>query len=118
MARRNRTRSSARTRGGNLDVAICERARVSRDRRFDGQFFFRCQDNTDLLSSGLPGSSREGRKRVLLSIRSGGGARWISAVLALPAGDGAILSGMEGLIGDRRTCGPADQRGRTRSRVC
>ena len=39
MARRNRTRSSARTRGGNLDVAICERARVSRDRRFDGQFF-------------------------------------------------------------------------------
>src|SRR6187551_3973130 len=39
MARRNRTRSSAGTRGGNLDVAICERARVSRDRRFDGQFF-------------------------------------------------------------------------------
>jgi len=25
--------------GGSLDVAICERARVSRDRRFDGQFF-------------------------------------------------------------------------------
>jgi AraC family transcriptional regulator of adaptative response/methylated-DNA-[protein]-cysteine methyltransferase len=39
MARRNRTRSSARTRVGNLDVATCERARVSRDRRFDGQFF-------------------------------------------------------------------------------
>ena len=39
MARRNRTRSSARTRVGNLDVAACERARVSRDRRFDGQFF-------------------------------------------------------------------------------
>ena len=31
------------------------------------------------------------------------------AVLALPARDGAILSGMEGLIGDRRTRGPADQ---------
>jgi AraC family transcriptional regulator, regulatory protein of adaptative response / methylated-DNA-[protein]-cysteine methyltransferase len=39
MARRNRTRSSARTRVGNLDVATCERARVSRDRRFDGRFF-------------------------------------------------------------------------------
>jgi AraC family transcriptional regulator, regulatory protein of adaptative response / methylated-DNA-[protein]-cysteine methyltransferase len=39
MARRIRTRSSARTRVGNLDVAVCERARVSRDRRFDGQFF-------------------------------------------------------------------------------
>jgi AraC family transcriptional regulator of adaptative response / DNA-3-methyladenine glycosylase II len=25
--------------GGSLDVAICERARVSRDQRFDGQFF-------------------------------------------------------------------------------
>jgi len=39
MARRNRTRSSARSRVGNLDIAACERARVSRDRRFDGQFF-------------------------------------------------------------------------------
>jgi AraC family transcriptional regulator, regulatory protein of adaptative response / methylated-DNA-[protein]-cysteine methyltransferase len=39
MARRNRTRSSARTRVGNLDVATCEKARVSRDRRFDGRFF-------------------------------------------------------------------------------
>ncbi|MEH2555742.1 AraC family transcriptional regulator of adaptative response/methylated-DNA-[protein]-cysteine methyltransferase [Bradyrhizobium algeriense] len=39
MARRNRTRSSARTRVGNLDLATCERARVSRDRRFDGRFF-------------------------------------------------------------------------------
>jgi AraC family transcriptional regulator of adaptative response/methylated-DNA-[protein]-cysteine methyltransferase len=39
MARRNRTLSSVRTELGNLDVAACERARVSRDRRFDGQFF-------------------------------------------------------------------------------
>lgn len=39
MARRNRTPSSARTSVGNLDVAVCERARVGRDRRFDGQFF-------------------------------------------------------------------------------
>ena len=39
MARRIRTRSSARTSVGNLDVATCERARVSRDRRFDGRFF-------------------------------------------------------------------------------
>jgi AraC family transcriptional regulator, regulatory protein of adaptative response / methylated-DNA-[protein]-cysteine methyltransferase len=39
MARRNRTRSSARTMVGNLDVAACERARVNRDRRFDGRFF-------------------------------------------------------------------------------
>src|SRR5947208_7375879 len=39
MARRNRTRSSGRTEVGNLDVAACERARVSRDRRFDGRFF-------------------------------------------------------------------------------
>ena len=38
MARRNRTRSSG-TKVGNLDVATCERARVSRDRRFDGRFF-------------------------------------------------------------------------------
>ena len=39
MARRKRTPSSARTNAGTLDVAVCERARVSRDRRFDGQFF-------------------------------------------------------------------------------
>src|SRR5258708_35601047 len=39
MARRNRTLSSARTEAGNLDVAACERARVSRDRRYDGRFF-------------------------------------------------------------------------------
>ena len=39
MARRNRTPSSARTRTGSLNVAVCERARVGRDRRFDGQFF-------------------------------------------------------------------------------
>jgi AraC family transcriptional regulator of adaptative response / DNA-3-methyladenine glycosylase II len=39
MARRNRTPSSAWTSVGTLDVAVCERARVRRDRRFDGQFF-------------------------------------------------------------------------------
>jgi AraC family transcriptional regulator of adaptative response/methylated-DNA-[protein]-cysteine methyltransferase len=39
MAGRNRTRSSVRTRRGDLDVAACERARVGRDPRFDGQFF-------------------------------------------------------------------------------
>ncbi|MCK1636313.1 methylphosphotriester-DNA--protein-cysteine methyltransferase family protein [Bradyrhizobium sp. 157] len=39
MARRKRTPSSARAELGNLDVAVCERARVTRDRRFDGRFF-------------------------------------------------------------------------------
>jgi AraC family transcriptional regulator, regulatory protein of adaptative response / methylated-DNA-[protein]-cysteine methyltransferase len=39
MARRNRTLSSRGTKVGNLDVATCERARVGRDRRFDGRFF-------------------------------------------------------------------------------
>jgi AraC family transcriptional regulator of adaptative response / DNA-3-methyladenine glycosylase II len=39
MARRNRTLSSGKTKAGNLDVAACERARVSRNPRFDGQFF-------------------------------------------------------------------------------
>ncbi|KRR22248.1 bifunctional transcriptional activator/DNA repair enzyme AdaA [Bradyrhizobium retamae] len=39
MARRKRTPSSTRTELGNLDIAACERARVSRDRRFDGRFF-------------------------------------------------------------------------------
>src|SRR6202022_3217368 len=39
MAGRNRTLSSGTIRVGNLDVAACERARVGRDRRFDGQFF-------------------------------------------------------------------------------
>lgn len=39
MAGRNRTLSSGEARVGNLDVAACERARVGRDRRFDGQFF-------------------------------------------------------------------------------
>jgi AraC family transcriptional regulator, regulatory protein of adaptative response / methylated-DNA-[protein]-cysteine methyltransferase len=39
MAGRNRTLSSAGTRADHLDVAVCERARVSRDRRYDGQFF-------------------------------------------------------------------------------
>src|SRR6266566_6025535 len=39
MARRNRTRPSARAGTTTLNVATCERARVSRDRRFDGRFF-------------------------------------------------------------------------------
>lgn len=39
MARRNRTLSSARNKAGALDVAACEKARVSRDPRFDGRFF-------------------------------------------------------------------------------
>jgi AraC family transcriptional regulator, regulatory protein of adaptative response / methylated-DNA-[protein]-cysteine methyltransferase len=39
MARRNRTPSSVFTGIGVLDPAVCERARVSRDRRYDGLFF-------------------------------------------------------------------------------
>lgn len=39
MARRNRTPSPVLTATGQLDVAACERARVSRDRRYDGLFF-------------------------------------------------------------------------------
>jgi AraC family transcriptional regulator of adaptative response / DNA-3-methyladenine glycosylase II len=39
MARRNRTLSSAFTDTGSLDVVVCEHARVSRDRRYDGLFF-------------------------------------------------------------------------------
>jgi len=39
MARRNRTPSSVHTDTGALDVAVCERARVNRDRRYDGLFF-------------------------------------------------------------------------------
>jgi len=38
MARRNRTPSSALTEAGELDVAVCESARVNRDRRYDGLF--------------------------------------------------------------------------------
>jgi AraC family transcriptional regulator, regulatory protein of adaptative response / methylated-DNA-[protein]-cysteine methyltransferase len=39
MARWNRTLSSAFTDTGSLDVVVCERARASRDRRYDGLFF-------------------------------------------------------------------------------
>ncbi|MGY3615584.1 bifunctional transcriptional activator/DNA repair enzyme AdaA [Bradyrhizobium sp. USDA 10063] len=39
MARRNRTPSSVLTDIGALDAAACERARVGRDRRYDGLFF-------------------------------------------------------------------------------
>ena len=39
MARRNWTLSSAFTDTGSLDVVVCEHARVSRDRRYDGLFF-------------------------------------------------------------------------------
>ena len=39
MARRNRTPSSVMTSAGALDTTLCERARVHRDRRYDGQFF-------------------------------------------------------------------------------
>jgi AraC family transcriptional regulator, regulatory protein of adaptative response / methylated-DNA-[protein]-cysteine methyltransferase len=36
MARRNRTPSSIFTEAGELDVAVCEHARVNQDRRYDG----------------------------------------------------------------------------------
>jgi AraC family transcriptional regulator, regulatory protein of adaptative response / methylated-DNA-[protein]-cysteine methyltransferase len=39
MARRNRTPKSVLTDTAELDVAVCERARVNRDRRYDGLFF-------------------------------------------------------------------------------
>jgi hypothetical protein len=39
MARRNRTPSSVLTSTGALKVALCERARVRRDRRYDDLFF-------------------------------------------------------------------------------
>lgn len=39
MARRNRTPSSVFTITGTLDAAVCEHARVGRDRRYDGLFF-------------------------------------------------------------------------------
>jgi AraC family transcriptional regulator of adaptative response/methylated-DNA-[protein]-cysteine methyltransferase len=39
VARRNRTLSSALTDTGSLDVVVCEHARVTRDRRYDGLFF-------------------------------------------------------------------------------
>ena len=39
MARRNRTPSSGFTDPGTLDVAVCEKARSNRDRRYDGLFF-------------------------------------------------------------------------------
>jgi AraC family transcriptional regulator of adaptative response / DNA-3-methyladenine glycosylase II len=39
MARRNRTPSPVFTDTGSLDTVVCEHARVSRDRRYDGLFF-------------------------------------------------------------------------------
>jgi len=39
MTRRNRTPSSVLTGAGVLNVAVCEQARVKRDRRYDGLFF-------------------------------------------------------------------------------
>lgn len=39
MAGRNRTLSPIVTDAGKLDLDVCERARVTRDRRYDGQFF-------------------------------------------------------------------------------
>jgi AraC family transcriptional regulator, regulatory protein of adaptative response / methylated-DNA-[protein]-cysteine methyltransferase len=39
MARRNRTPSLVVTSTGVLDTALCERARIRRDRRYDGHFF-------------------------------------------------------------------------------
>ncbi len=39
MTRRNRTPSSVLTDAGVLNVAVCEQARVKRDRRYDGLFF-------------------------------------------------------------------------------
>jgi hypothetical protein len=107
-----------RNQGWLLDVASASGRASSRDRRFDGQFFSGVRDDTHLLSSVCPVRPRRRKNVSLLSIRSGGGARWISALLALPAGDGAVLSGMKGSFDHGRTCGPADQRGRTRSRVC
>ena len=42
---------------------IYERARVARDRRFDGQFYVGVLDYRHLLSSDLPGELPEARKR-------------------------------------------------------
>jgi Metal binding domain of Ada len=57
----------------------CERARTSRDRRYDGHFFTGVK-TTDLLPAGLPGSARARLQRALLPFCRRGRTRGVSTL--------------------------------------
>jgi hypothetical protein len=69
MARRNRTPSSALTEAGQLDVAVCESARVNRDRRYDG-LFSPAFAHKDLLQACLSCTTSQGEERSASSCKS------------------------------------------------
>src|SRR3954464_4250987 len=91
VARRNRTRSSVFTDTGELDVAVCERARVARDRRYDDLFFFGVR-TTGVYCGPYDQPDEE---RDVLSVSGCSRAGRISPRPQMPARDAAVLGSVE-----------------------
>ena len=78
-----------------LDIEECERARVRRDRRFDGLFFFWRSHDTYLLPPCLSGAPCQGGQRNILSVGSGGRTCGFPTVSEVQAGR-LLLSRLHG----------------------
>jgi len=71
-----------------LDWDVCDRARLARDRTFDGVFFTGRSNYPDLLPSGLSGATRPLGKCCVLWFGSRRGAGGLPAMPSLPPRDG------------------------------
>ena len=100
-----------------------DRARRSRDPRFDGRFFVGVTHDRHLLPAGVPGAEPARRERALLPDRRRRGRGRLPAVPALPARGRARHAGLARHLGRRRRAlrarsheGALDERRRGRAR--
>jgi AraC family transcriptional regulator of adaptative response / DNA-3-methyladenine glycosylase II len=75
-----------------LDFAECDRARIGRDRAYDGRFFTGVRPTGVLLPAGLPGEAGADAQCRVLPVGGGGRSRRIPAVPALSPGETAPFS--------------------------
>src|SRR3984893_2412614 len=77
-----------------LDWDVCDRARLARDRAFDGVFFTGVR-TTGLLPAGLSGATRSLGECRVLGFGSRCGAGGLPAMPSLPTRDGTGKPGLE-----------------------
>ena len=94
-----------------------DRARRSRDPRFDGRFFVGRHLHRRLLPAGVPGALPPRRARAVLPDRGGGGRRRLPAVPALPSRGRARDPGLARHLGPGEACARARSRRRPRRGV-
>jgi len=111
-----RARLRDRENGSALDPKTCDRARIARATRASTARSTRREDDADLLSAHVSGQAREVEERPCSSPPRPRPSAPGSAVLAVPAGDGARNTRVARGGGDGVTRAPADRAGIPRRR--